>query len=101
LVHQREIWLTQDEGSGDSAYVSRRRAQYGGGDYLGLAADAPGVFHPFWPDMRSGVQHIYTAAIRVEFERSRCPAARRSAAFLLCHDRLDILGPPRTGRSTT
>ena len=36
-----------------------------GGDYLGLTADAEGVFHPIWPDTRTGTYRLYTAAVRV------------------------------------
>jgi hypothetical protein len=36
-----------------------------GGDYLGLTADAEGVFHPLWPDTRTGVYRLYTAQVRV------------------------------------
>jgi hypothetical protein len=36
-----------------------------GGDYLGLTADAEGVFHPLWPDTRTGAYRLYTAAVRV------------------------------------
>src|SRR3954465_5902041 len=36
-----------------------------GGDYLGLTADAQDVFHPLWPDTRTGVYRLYTAAVRV------------------------------------
>jgi hypothetical protein len=37
-----------------------------GGDYIGLAADASGDFHPFWPDSRSGRFQIYSARVRVD-----------------------------------
>jgi hypothetical protein len=37
-----------------------------GGDYMGLAADAAGLFHPWWADSRSGTFQIYTARVRVE-----------------------------------
>ena len=37
----------------------------GGGDYMGLAADREGVFHPFWADARSGTFQIYTASVNV------------------------------------
>jgi hypothetical protein len=37
-----------------------------GGDYMGLAADARGVFHPFWVDSRSGTFQVYTASVRVQ-----------------------------------
>jgi hypothetical protein len=36
-----------------------------GGDYVGLAADSNGVFHPFWADARTGTFQIYTAAVSV------------------------------------
>ncbi len=35
-----------------------------GGDYMGLAADRDGGFHPFWADSRSGTFQIYTASVR-------------------------------------
>jgi hypothetical protein len=37
-----------------------------GGDYMGLAADAAGTFHPFWADSRGETFQIYTARVRVE-----------------------------------
>jgi hypothetical protein len=40
-----------------------------GGDYLGLTADAEGIFHPLWPDTRTGAYRLYTAAIRVTSDR--------------------------------
>jgi hypothetical protein len=36
-----------------------------GGEYIGLAADADGVFHPFWPDARSGAFQLYTSRVSV------------------------------------
>jgi hypothetical protein len=36
-----------------------------GGDYMGLTADARGVFHPFWADSRTGTFQIYTARVAV------------------------------------
>ncbi len=39
-----------------------------GGDYIGLAADAEGVFHPFWPDARTGTYHVWTSRIEVTTE---------------------------------
>lgn len=36
-----------------------------GGDYMGLAADRNGVFHPFWTDSRYGSFQVMTAAVRV------------------------------------
>lgn len=37
-----------------------------GGDYMGLAADAGGVFHPFWTESREGTFQVWTATVRVE-----------------------------------
>jgi hypothetical protein len=37
-----------------------------GGDYIGLTADADGLFHPFWADARGGTYQLYTAAIRID-----------------------------------
>jgi hypothetical protein len=36
-----------------------------GGDYIGLTTDANGVFHPLWPDSRSGPMQVWTTQIRV------------------------------------
>lgn len=36
-----------------------------GGDYLWIAADADGVFHPIWADTRTGSYQAWTAAIKV------------------------------------
>jgi hypothetical protein len=36
-----------------------------GGDYIGMAADSDGAFHPFWSDARSGTFQLYSSAIRV------------------------------------
>ena len=37
-----------------------------GGDYIGLAADLDGTFHPVWPDSRSGTFQVYTAQVRLQ-----------------------------------
>lgn len=39
-----------------------------GGDYMGLVADASGVFHPWWTDSRTGTFQIMTAEVRVASE---------------------------------
>lgn len=36
-----------------------------GGDYVGLAADIAGFFHPLWADSRSGVYQAYTSQVAV------------------------------------
>ena len=35
------------------------------GDYIGLTADATGVFHPLWPDSRHGTFQLQTARIEL------------------------------------
>jgi hypothetical protein len=42
-----------------------------GGDYMGLAADADGNFHPFWADTRSGSFQAWTAAIKIDLPERR------------------------------
>ena len=37
-----------------------------GGDYMGLAADKDGDFHPFWADARTGTFQIYSTDVKVE-----------------------------------
>lgn len=37
-----------------------------GGDTAGMAADAAGIFHPFWVDNRTGTPQIWTAPVRVK-----------------------------------
>jgi hypothetical protein len=39
-----------------------------GGDYMGLVADADGVFHLLWSDSRSGIYELWTSTIRVRAE---------------------------------
>jgi hypothetical protein len=43
------------------------------GDYIGLTADAKGVFHPVWPDSRNGTFQLQTA--RIELLRGAAVAA--------------------------
>ncbi|MGH9368401.1 MAG: sialidase family protein [Thermoanaerobaculia bacterium] len=46
-----------------------------GGDYMGLAPDKDGVFHPFWADSRTGTFHIYSASVSVVTPPQEKPAA--------------------------
>ncbi len=48
---------------------------FNGGDTAGMAADAGGVFHPFWIDNRTGVPQVWTAPVSV-----RGTALRNGAA---------------------
>jgi hypothetical protein len=56
-------------------YFQAAYARYAsGGEYIGLAVDADGVFHAFWPDSRNGTFQIQTS--RVHVPRSEPKAAR-------------------------
>jgi len=66
-----------------SSQLSRRRWRLStedhagnGGDYMGLAADATGAFHPFWADSRTGTFQIYTAVVKVEEPAARGESQR-------------------------
>jgi hypothetical protein len=66
-----------------SSQLSRRRWRLStedhagnGGDYMGLAADATGAFHPFWADSRTGTFQIYTAVVKVEEPAARGKSQR-------------------------
>ncbi|MGH7460084.1 MAG: sialidase family protein [Longimicrobiales bacterium] len=50
-----------------------------GGDYMGLTADARGVFHPFWADSRTGTFQVMTADVRVETARPTMAAEKAAA----------------------
>jgi hypothetical protein len=53
---------------GDEAQFITTPFEYGrenGGDYVAMAADAGGDFHPVWPDARTGTWQIYSARIHV------------------------------------
>ena len=45
--------------------VSAASRWVSGGDYMGLAPDKDGAFHPFWADSRTGTFQIYTASVSV------------------------------------
>lgn len=51
-----------------------------GGDYMGLAVDAKGAFHPFWADSRNGTYQIYTAAVRVQVPASTATTSDASVS---------------------
>jgi hypothetical protein len=48
-----------------------------GGDYIGLIADAAGVFHPFWADARMGSYQVYTSRVEVSPTSAALAAARQ------------------------
>jgi hypothetical protein len=49
-----------------SVNIGLQGRQFNAGDYAGLAADAAGIFHPFWIDNRTGMQQVWTAAVTVD-----------------------------------
>jgi hypothetical protein len=44
---------------------------FSGGDTAGMAADADGIFHPFWIDNRTGVPQVWTANVTVQGQAIR------------------------------
>ncbi|MFN8571838.1 MAG: sialidase family protein [Gemmatimonadaceae bacterium] len=58
--------VPDDSGATRLVFLSAASRWGNGGDYTGLAADADGVFHPFWADARSGTFQAWTARVRVE-----------------------------------
>ena len=70
------IWI--HEGEIALSLISAASRWGSGGDYMGLAADKAGVFHPFWADARSGTFQVYTADVRVEVPKA--PEAGKPAA---------------------
>jgi hypothetical protein len=95
------IWV--HEGQAALSLLSAASRWGSGGDYMGLAADKAGVFHPFWADARSGTFQIYTADVRVEVPQAPepgkpAPAAAAPAKPTLAEaaltDRVDFIFDP-------
>ena len=59
-----------------------------GGDYLGLAADASGLFHPMWIDGRSGLFEVYTSRIEVRPAGSLVAMTQGSTADSAKHQQM-------------
>ena len=72
------VW--SHEGEMALSLISAASRWGSGGDYMGLAADKDGVFHPFWADARSGTFQVYTASVRVETPPEPKPAPAGGAA---------------------
>jgi hypothetical protein len=54
-----------DDGSIEFSFDTTLGRAPDGGDFMGLAADALGTFHPFWIDTRTGTFQAWTSAVRV------------------------------------
>jgi hypothetical protein len=59
-----------------------------GGEYSGLAVDADGVFHPFWPDSRPGTFQAMSARVRVD--ESPVPATQTVTGIESTKNRADV-----------
>ncbi len=73
------VRATRTAGSSWSYTISGLSRWQNGGDYIGMTADADGVFHPLWADGRSGTYQLYTSAVRVR-KTPRPAAAGREAS---------------------
>lgn len=58
--------------------AAARRWRLGGGDYLGLSADADGAFRVAWADSRTGRFQLWTADVRIG---TAAPEANRRGPF--------------------
>jgi hypothetical protein len=47
-------------------FVQSERRYPSGGDYVGMAADRNGTFHPIWADARTGAYQVWTAGVSVD-----------------------------------
>jgi hypothetical protein len=61
-----------------------------GGDYMGLAADARGAFHPFWADSRTGAFQAWTATVRVEHSAAAADAKPAAPAPVVADLNADV-----------
>ena len=65
------VWV--HEGQISLSLISAASRWGSGGDYMGLAADKAGVFHPFWADARGGTFQVYTADVKVDVPKAPEP----------------------------
>ena len=72
------VWV--HEGTIGLSTISAASRWGSGGDYMGLAADKDGAFHPFWSDSRSGTFQVYTARVAVEVPPKEDPSKKPGAA---------------------
>jgi len=88
-------YVMSDRGMLITYYTSGVSRWPDGGDYIGLAADSDGVFHPFWSDARSGTYQLYTAAIRVPSgEKASTPPASSERTSTSITDRVTLVFDP-------
>lgn len=58
-------WVQTRNGAQQLAFSSAYRRWPEGGDYMGMAADPSGVFHPLWADARTGVFQLMSSEVHV------------------------------------
>lgn len=97
-ANARPIFMPFDDGSGNAlmTFVSAIGRWPAGGDYMGLAADARGTFHPFWADARGGSFQIWTARVRVERagEEGAAAAATPDTENRRVNGRVELVSDP-------
>ncbi|HVG11197.1 MAG TPA: sialidase family protein [Thermoanaerobaculia bacterium] len=67
-----------------------------GGDYVGLAADAEGHFHPLWPDSRTGTFQAWTTRVKLERGGPANPALAAAGAPMDLKDHIELTFDPAT-----
>ena len=69
VFDQNEAWpikgIARVDKTGTARLIIARDERLTSGDTAGLAADANGIFHPFWIDNRTGVSQVWTASVSV------------------------------------
>jgi len=64
------------------------------GDYMGLAADTDGIFHPLWSDSRSGTFQIWTATVQVSTAAEPASIAPSDVRVIDMTKQVDIVTDP-------
>jgi hypothetical protein len=90
---------TRESGPGHIFLRSPYTARPLGGDYVTMAVDAEGRFHPLWNDTRNGAWQLYTSTIHVIAEGSIkervdriYPAGENSSKTCSLDDKVALLG---------
>ncbi len=80
LAYSPSAWAPS-AGTQRITFLSAAQRFSNGGDYMGLTADAGGVFHPFWADGRTGTFQAWTSLVRVGLSAE--PLASTNAVLTL------------------
>jgi hypothetical protein len=73
------------------ALLSAASRWLNGGDYMGLATDTTGRFHPVWADARSGTYQVYTARVEIQ---SGSPTVTLETDRIEVTDRIELVNDP-------